>query len=301
MHDALNALLEALACRNADLEAWLSSILGGEVRVERAVRLGESSRETPWRLDLRSDQAEAVVLRYGDGCSANEAVALQAMEDHPLPTPRLIAWDPDGHSLGVPLFACTYIQGDALLVPMTAGEPWAEELYIETACTLQSIRMEELSMADDDALEVSESAADVLDQAYAAYENPDSLIHAAYRKLKETQPKLPGIRFSNGDLWPENLLVCDRRLSGVIDWQHAGFSDPFFEFLLPFFLVPALRDRGIEERYCRRMGFPVDMLHWYHGLEFFDSLRWVLKTGKPYEIHTAESLREDLRQWLKRT
>ena len=68
-------------------------------------------------------------------------------------------------------------------------------------------------------------------------------------------PDLPEIHFSNGDLWPENLLVRDRRLVAVIDWQHAGFSDPIFEFLLPFFLVPELRGRGIEERYCERMGF----------------------------------------------
>ena len=38
-----------------------------------------------------------------------------------------------------------------------------------------------------------------------------------------------------------------------------------------------------------------------HGLEFFDSLRWVLKLGKPYEVHTAESLQRDLEQWLEKS
>ena len=89
-----------------------------------------------------------------------------------------------------------------------------------------------------------------------------------------------------------------RALVGVIDWQHAGFSDPLFEFLLPLFLVPELRDLGIEERFCVRKGLPPNILHWYHGSEFFDSLRWVLNVGKPYEMHTAESLRMDLERWL---
>jgi len=47
------------------------------------------------------------------------------------------------------------------------------------------------------------------------------------------------------------------------------------------------------------MGFDPEMLRWYHGLEFFDSLRWVLRTGKPYGIHTAESLERDLARWLE--
>ena len=59
------------------------------------------------------------------------------------------------------------------------------------------------------------------------------------------------------------------------------------------------RGRGTEEAYCRRMGLDPAILAWYQGLEFLDSLRWVLKLGKPYEIHTAESLQRDLQRWLE--
>lgn len=48
------------------------------------------------------------------------------------------------------------------------------------------------------------------------------------------------------------------------------------------------------------MGIDPAALHWYYGLEFFDSLAWVLKLGKPYGIHTAESLTVDLERWLNR-
>jgi hypothetical protein len=47
------------------------------------------------------------------------------------------------------------------------------------------------------------------------------------------------------------------------------------------------------------MGFDPAALAGHHGLEFFDSLRWVLKLGQPYEIRTAESLQRDLAQWLE--
>lgn len=54
----------------------------------------------------------------------------------------------------------------------------------------------------------------------------------------------------------------------------------------------------MEERFCRHKGIDPSALSWYHGLEFFDSLRWVMKAGKPYEMHTEESLRADLERWL---
>ncbi len=143
-----------------------------------------------------------------------------------------------------------------------------------------------------------ESARDVLDAAYRRFRDPTPLQNAAYRRLIDTQPALPGTAFSNGDLWPDNLLVKGHRLAGVIDWQHAGWSDPIFEFLLPFFLVTELRNRGVEERYCQRKGYDPDLLHWYHGLEYFDSLSFVLNTGEPYEMHTADTLNADLASWI---
>ena len=182
---------------------------------------------------------------------------------------------------------------------MKRQEPWAIDLYLDTACEVQSIQAGDLPAGSANDLEVGEAAIDVLRAAYEMIESKDTLIEEAYQRLRDSKPELPNPQFSNGDLWPENLLVQDEKLQGIIDWQHAGFSDPIFEFLLPFFLVPELRGLGIEERFCDRKGFGPEVLHWYHGLEFFDSLRWVLKTGKPYEMHTADSLRKDLKMWLE--
>ena len=284
------------------IETLLQTVLETTVCHVETSALGASSRETPWRVDAEIDgEPRSFLLRLGKGCSRNEAVALRGMADHPIPTPRLLHWDPDGDLLKTASFLSEWIPGEPLLAGLKAGEPWAEALFIDTAVALQSIRPEDLPPGTVDELDGGESAIDVLEAAYVRLpEPPDDLVEAAYGRLKGSFPAFPKVRFSNGDLWPENLLVKERELAGVIDWQHAGYTDPIYEFLLPFFLVPELRDRGIEERYCRRMGYDPHLLGWYHGLEFFDALQWVSKTGRPYRMHTPDSLRADLTHWLAR-
>jgi aminoglycoside phosphotransferase (APT) family kinase protein len=284
----------------ARCEQYLGRHLGSQVRLLRAERLQKSTRDAPWRLDVDLDgTARSYVLRLDSRNIKHEVEVLRAIEPLPIPAPRAYGWDPEGRALGMACFFYDFVEGESLLGPMLTGEPWAEELYIDTVCALQSVSRDQL-LAAADLFEDSESAADVLEDAYAYFQaNPDPLADAAYTRLKETLPALPEPRFSNGDLWPDNLIVRDGRLAGIIDWTWAGFSDPIFEFLLPFFLRPELRGRGIEVRYCQRMGFDPELLPWYHGLELFDSWRWVLRTGQPYEQHTAESLPADLARWLE--
>jgi aminoglycoside phosphotransferase (APT) family kinase protein len=284
------------------LERYLSRTLGDRVRLVRAQELAKSTRDAPWRLDVEvAGQTRSFVLRPESRRIEHEYQVLRAVESLPVPAPRAYGWDPAGDALGMPCFFYDYVEGESLLDHMLAGEPWADELYIDTVCTLQSVTRDQLPAAAGLFEDVSaESAADVLEDAYACFQaNPDPLADAAYARLKETLPALPEPCFSNGDLWPDNLIVRDRQLAGIIDWALAGFSDPIFEFLLPFFLRPTLRGRGIEERYFRRMGFDPALLPWYHGLEFFDSWRWVRATGEPYEHHTDASLQADLARWLE--
>jgi aminoglycoside phosphotransferase (APT) family kinase protein len=286
------------------IERYLGRTLGDPVRLVRARQLAKSTRDAPWRLDVEvAGQTRSFVLRPESRRIEHEYQVLRAVESLPIPAPRAYGWDPAGEALGLPCFFYDYIEGESLLDHMLAGEPWADELYIDTVCALQSITRDQLAAAanpfEHGELLAAESAADVLEDAYAYFQaNPDSLADAAYARLKETQPALPEPRFSNGDLWPDNLIVRNRQLAGIIDWALAAFSDPIFEFLLPFFLRPTLRGRGIEERYFRRMGFDPALLPWYHGLEFFDSWRWVRVTGEPYEQHTDQSLQADLARWL---
>ena len=283
----------------AECEAYLSRFLGGQVCLVQAEPLAKSTRDAPWRLDVEVDGLKrSFVLRLDPRRGEHEYAVLRAMEAIPIPAPRAYGWDPEGRAFGLSCFFYDYQEGESLLGPVLAGERWAEDLYIDTVCALQAVSREQLtSIADRLGEELTAEAA--LAAAHDHFTaNPNPLADAVYARLRATQPELPACRFSNGDLWLDNLIVRDWRLVGVIDFEGAGFSDPIFEFLLSFFVAPELRGRGVEERYCRRMGFDPGLLPWYHGLEYFDTWRWVTATGRSFVHYTAENLAEALEAWL---
>jgi GNAT superfamily N-acetyltransferase len=184
------------------------------------------------------------------------------------------------------------------LEPTLAREEWAERLFLDTVCALQAVRLSQLVPVAR-RLAVGQAVVDILEAANGFFQtHPNRLADAVYQELEATLPELPALRFSNGDLWLDNFIVRDQQLVGVIDFENAGFSDPIFEFLLPFFVAPELRGRGIEERYCRRMGYDPELLFWYRGLEYFDAWHWVVKRGKPFADYTVEKLKAALRRWL---
>ena len=57
--------------------------------------------------------------------------------------------------------------------------------------------------------------------------NPDPCVEAINDKLNATMPILQAARFGNGDLWLDNLLVRDRQLVGVKDFENAGLKRSF--------------------------------------------------------------------------
>jgi len=283
----------------AECEAYLSRSLNGRVHLLLAEPLVKSSRAAPWRLDAEVDGRRlSYVLRLDPERGEHEYAALRAMESIAIPTPRAYGWDPQGQAFGMPCFFYDYLEGESLLGPMLAGERWAEELYIDTVYALQAVSRGQLASIAD-RLQGELTADSVLALAHHPFtDRPHPLADAVHARLRQTQPDPPASRFSNGDLWLDNLIVRDRRLAGVIDFEGAGFSDPIFEFLLPFFVAPELRGRGVEERYCRRMGFDPGLLPWYHGLEYFDTWSWATATGRSFVHYTADKLSEALENWL---
>jgi aminoglycoside phosphotransferase (APT) family kinase protein len=279
---------------------YMSRFLGCPVSFIRAEVLPQSTRLAPWRLDVQFNGIKrAYVLQLDTRGMEHEYQVLKAVESIPVPTPRAFGLDMQGEALGVPCFFSEFIEGESLLGPMQAGETWAENLYLDTVCTLQSVTDDDLGKIAQD-LERT-TAEDVLEEAYTSLKGRSlSLADDVYQKLKTEMPALPPVRFSNGDLWLDNFIVTDRKLAGVIDFQSAAFSDPVFEFLLSFFVSPELQGRGIEERFCQRIEVNPAVLHWYRGLEYFDVWPWLLKTGKTFVHHTLESVEMNLKEWLEK-
>ena len=88
--------------------------------------------------------SQPYLLRLGLDGVAREYAVLKAMETISLPMPRVYGLDEQGNALGIPCFLSDFIDGEPLLKPLLAGETWAEELFIATVCTLQSIGRDEL-------------------------------------------------------------------------------------------------------------------------------------------------------------
>jgi aminoglycoside phosphotransferase (APT) family kinase protein len=282
----------------AQSEAYLSRYLGCPVDFIGAERLTQSSREAPWRLDVQVNGVRrAYVLQLDVRGMQHEFQVLKAVESISVPTPRAYGLDLQGEALGVACFFSDFIEGESLLKPMLAGEAWAEDLYLDSVCALQAVTEDDLG---DMAHELERTTAqDALEQAYVYFNSAaHPLADAVYQKLRAEMPVLPAVRFSNGDLWLDNFIVRDGKLSGVIDFQGAMFSDPIFEFLLSFFVSPELQGRGIEERFCQRIGADAAVLHWYRGLEYFEVWHWLLKTGENFVQHTAVNVEANLKKWL---
>lgn len=285
--------------QRAQCEEYLGRSLGSRVDLVQAGLLTKSSREAPWRLDVRVDGVpRSYVLQLDPRDMEYEYQILKAMASLPIPTPHAYGLDLGGEALGVACFFSDFIAGESLLAPMLAGEAWAEDLYLDTVCALQAVTEEDLGGLSA-GLE-RHGAQELLEDNYARLKSRSlPLADAVYQELKASMPALPAVRFSNGDLWLDNFIVKDGKLAGVIDFQNAGFSDPVYEFLLSFFVSPGLKGRGTEERYCRRIGVDPDILHWYHGLEYFETWRHCLLTGENFGQHTAESLEANLKEWLE--
>lgn len=280
------------------IEVYLARFLEKPVEWVCAEQLQQSTRLAPWRLDVRvNGQQRSFVLQIDPDGLEYEYNILKAMDSIPLPSPRPYGLDLAGQSLGVPCFFSDFIEGDSFLVPMQAGEPWAEKLYIDTVCVLQSLVEADLGAVAHDLERIPIDS--ILEKAYAdSRERGKPLAQEAYQKLVSTRPVLPELCFSNGDLWLDNFLFRDKKLAGIIDFRNAAFSDPVYEFLLSFFASPELQGRGTEERFCQRIGVDPNLLHWYHGLEFFETWSWTLRSGQGFAHHTTASLEKDLRKWL---
>ena len=105
--------------------------------------------------------------------------------------------------------------------------------------------------------------------------------------------------FGNGDLSPLNFIVVDEKLSGIIDFEFTGFCDSMFAFMSPLRWYSALRNRGLEARYCDRKGYDPDIVPWYWALVSFSSWLAMLEDpGAELEGCTANSCRQDVQVWL---
>jgi len=204
---------------------WVESALNGVTVRSVASQPGgaSASMHRVTVSDAAGHHFEVMLRRYLDideeserSPVVHEASALTHMASSPVPTPELLAMDPDGTDVGAP----------ALLMSMLEGRPrwdatgrryWAQDLA-ELAATIH-------------AHAPSDPATSRAYRPYrqASYDPPrwatDPDMWARAVVIFHEPPPL-GQTFIHRDFYPGNLLWRRRQLTGVVDWEHACIGPP---------------------------------------------------------------------------
>jgi hypothetical protein len=199
--------------------AWAGAWLGGPVISARALRGGMSSAVhlvTARRPDGRP--AQAVLRRYvrpdpdEPDPAAREARALRLAEQAAVPTPALLAVDPDGTQAGVPALLMSRLPGRVDWWPSDLDR-WLERL----AGLLPRIH--------DTALPPGEAVPRFAPYPQENYRPPGwarypRVWERAVEITRGPAPDLPAVLLHR-DFHPGNVLWRHGRVSGVVDWLGA--------------------------------------------------------------------------------
>ncbi|GLZ43138.1 phosphotransferase [Actinokineospora sp. NBRC 105648] len=181
--------------------AWVSEVAGAVVTGVTGLRAGG----TPWI--VRFADAPAVVLRTADGDHDRfgvEVAALAAAEEHGLPAPRLIAFNPL-----LPAMAMTALAGTSKLT----GPPSTSRLRALGAVTARLTA----PMTPTDALPLR---AKPLDSEEFTARSPAQVEALAAVADYEPAPARPVL--VHGDLWQGNTVWDGDTCLGIVDWEYAG-------------------------------------------------------------------------------
>jgi aminoglycoside phosphotransferase (APT) family kinase protein len=281
---------------------YLSQSLGKSLEMVEAVPLKGGYRNSPWRIDaLDAGFLCSYVLRLEHPGLCKEYQVMEQLASTALPTPDVWGFDPEGRFLGSGCFLMSFVPGQTLMGGLVSGEKWAEILFVDAVCEMQSTSRKQLGPIGV-GLGKGADASGFLSYAEDGLLKliDDPLVKMAAGRLRDTMPDRLEPEFGNGDLSPLNFIVGDGRLSGIIDFEFSGFSDPMFEFLSPIRWYEALRNRGLEARFCSCKGYDPDIVPWYWVLVSFSSWLGMLEDpAAELEGCTANSCRQDVQVWLE--
>jgi aminoglycoside phosphotransferase (APT) family kinase protein len=262
----------------------LSEVLGEAVAGEVQRLSSGASRET-FALATVSGRELVLQMERGQEPDAGrpaQAPLLSAALEAGVPVPRVVAHGSGDAALGPSWIVVEALAGTTDPLEILAGEgvAGAPELIDSIAAALAAVHRMPVDRSLAPAIEDPVAA---VRRSYDHLGEPHPTFELAFRALA-TSPPSAGRALVHGDFRIGNLMVGERGVTGVLDWELAHLGDPIED--LGWLCVPAWRftrpDRPaaglgtreeLAEAYESHSGTAVDLdaLRWW---ELAGTLRW---------------------------
>ncbi|WP_307789320.1 phosphotransferase family protein [Mycolicibacterium baixiangningiae] len=211
----------------AELEVVLRPLLG-DVTVENLTTLTGGASRTTWAFDaVTADATSKLILRTGppDEVHAGmelEARAQQRAAEAGAPVPHILTADNDPAALGNPYLICGAIGGETIVrrIYRSLDDAGRARLLTQCAAALAAVHRADprgIGLAQTDQLAGWRERLDEMGDTTATFE-------WAFRRLAAHRPPPSAHRLVHGDFRMGNLIVDDKGLAAVLDWElvHVG-------------------------------------------------------------------------------
>jgi aminoglycoside phosphotransferase (APT) family kinase protein len=195
-------------------------------------RLTGGANSETWCADVRAGGAgHRLVLRLpmGDGAVARfatEAAALRLAAAAGVPEPAVVAFDDDPAELGVPFMLTVFIEGETLARRiLTRPELAGARAGLAAECGAILARIHAIAPAHVPGLEVVDPLA-LLRGLLDGFEDAQPALELGYRWLATHQPPAAAQGLVHGDFRNGNLIVDERGVRAVLDWEAVHVGDP---------------------------------------------------------------------------
>ena len=217
-----------------------------DIRFEGLVRsAGGLSRENwsfdaTWTDDSGFHSHPLMLLRDAAGTLLNtgrarEFAVLEALDNSPVPAPKVHWVDPEGRWLGAPSVVMEFMPGSCDHMILNGSGPLEARValarrFIELMADIHAVDWRTQGLADSLGMPDDDPSSLELDHWEAEYRKamlePQPEMEYVLKWLRRCAPEAEAIVLVHGDFKPGNALVKDWRITAKLDWETAHLGDP---------------------------------------------------------------------------
>ncbi|MFD0666287.1 phosphotransferase family protein [Ramlibacter sp. MAHUQ-53] len=166
---------------------------------------------------------------------AREFAVLRALEDTPVPAPRVFWMDGEGRWLGAPSVVMERVPGACDYMVLNGSAPLPSRLalargFIELLAAIHAVDWRARALDASLGLPAAAPSLEALGHWEAEYRRvqlePHPELDYVRAWLRRHAPQAEAIVLVHGDFKPGNALVVDGRITAKLDWETAHLGDP---------------------------------------------------------------------------